>query len=69
MRARKTNAKRGEKQGGFKSQVQKNICNGSTEMEEGPWKRWKTKSCFPLSHGTATAIYMNGKRFFVAPGF
>jgi hypothetical protein len=39
-------------------------CNKEDQWSLGdiwklPWKRWKTKGRFPLSHGTAAAISMN----------
>ena len=55
--------------GGFKPQVQQRIIKSRHELSGGePWKKMENKERFPLSHGTATAIYMNLFPIFVALG-
>jgi IS5 family transposase len=45
--------------GGFKVQVQQHIIQTSKEMEDEAVEKMENKGHFPLSHGTATTIYLN----------
>jgi hypothetical protein len=57
-----------QQQGGFKVQVQQIIFKTRREIAGGAMEKMENKRRFPLSHGTAAAIFMKRKRNFVALG-